>query len=326
MKNKGNLNNHIGLPLSLMQLRERPDVAVMELGMNHAGEISALLSIAEPDVRVWTNVGDAHLGFFVSVEAIADAKAEILERASPGTLLVCNADDPRIMSRITGFPGVCSPSANRAARTSSPANIADRALSGCAPTSQRRLVRSRSRRRCSAAAISRTSWRRRPCRRCGRDARCDCRAAARLCGPQRVVARCIGSATAFTLVDDSYNSIPAAIGARSTSSRALTAARLRCSEMLELGDHAARLHDEIGTRRRLPAQPALRHRGISRPRDCRRRRCGRAVVRERSLCLEQRGGGAGRCLGPASWDVLLVKGSRGVRTDVIADRIMAELG
>ena len=82
VKNKGNLNNHIGLPLSLMQLRARPDVAVMELGMNHAGEISTLVEIAEPDVRVWTNVGDAHLGFFASPDAIADAKAEILERAS----------------------------------------------------------------------------------------------------------------------------------------------------------------------------------------------------------------------------------------------------
>ena len=49
--------------------------------MNHAGEISTLVAIAEPDVRVWTNVGDAHLGFFASPDAIADAKAEILERA-----------------------------------------------------------------------------------------------------------------------------------------------------------------------------------------------------------------------------------------------------
>jgi UDP-N-acetylmuramyl pentapeptide synthase len=96
VKNKGNLNNHIGLPLSLMQVRHAPDVAVMELGMNHAGEISALVAIAEPDVRVWTNVGDAHLGFFASPEAIADAKAEILEGATPSTVLVCNADDPRV--------------------------------------------------------------------------------------------------------------------------------------------------------------------------------------------------------------------------------------
>ena len=68
-------------------------MAVMELGMNHPGEISTLVAIAEPELRVWTNVGDAHIGFFGSAEAIADAKAEILERAAPDHVLVCNADD-----------------------------------------------------------------------------------------------------------------------------------------------------------------------------------------------------------------------------------------
>ena len=81
VRNRGNFNNHIGLPLSLIELRQRPDVAVVELGMNHAGEISTLVGIAEPEVRVWTNVGDAHLEFFGSLDALADAKAEILEGA-----------------------------------------------------------------------------------------------------------------------------------------------------------------------------------------------------------------------------------------------------
>ena len=93
VRNRGNFNNHIGLPLSLIELRQRPEIAVVELGMNHAGEISTLVRVAEPDVRVWTNVGEAHLGFFASVDAIADAKAEILEGADAATLLVANADD-----------------------------------------------------------------------------------------------------------------------------------------------------------------------------------------------------------------------------------------
>ena len=80
-------------------------MAVFELGMNHAGEIRALVGIAEPEVRVWTNVGDAHLGFFASSDAIADAKAEILEGADASTVLVCPADDTRITSRRGGFPG-----------------------------------------------------------------------------------------------------------------------------------------------------------------------------------------------------------------------------
>src|SRR5439155_5838822 len=105
IRNRGNLNNHIGLPLSLMERTARPDSAVVELGMNHAGEISTLVRIAEPDVRVWTNVGEAHLGFFASVETIADAKAEILEGAAADSVLVANVDDELVASRVKKFAG-----------------------------------------------------------------------------------------------------------------------------------------------------------------------------------------------------------------------------
>jgi UDP-N-acetylmuramoyl-tripeptide--D-alanyl-D-alanine ligase len=105
MQTAGNLNNHIGLPLSLLELRHGADVAVVELGMNHAGEISRLVAISEPDVRVWTNVAEVHIEFFQSIEGIADAKAEILEGANAQTLLVANADDPRVMARTGRFPG-----------------------------------------------------------------------------------------------------------------------------------------------------------------------------------------------------------------------------
>ena len=104
-RNKGNLNNHIGLPLSLLELRSGPDIAVVELGMNHPGEIRTLVGIAEPEVRVWTNVGDAHIGFFPSADAIADAKAEVLENVRPGDVLVANADDARLMERARRFAG-----------------------------------------------------------------------------------------------------------------------------------------------------------------------------------------------------------------------------
>src|SRR5262249_45466425 len=105
IRNRGNFNNHIGLPLSLIDLRQQPEIAVVEVGMKHAGEISTLVRIAEPDVRVWTNVGEAHLGFFASLDAIADAKAEILEGARRSDLLVANADDPRITARMRAFAG-----------------------------------------------------------------------------------------------------------------------------------------------------------------------------------------------------------------------------
>ena len=134
VKNKGNLNNHIGLPLSLMQLRSGPDMAVLELGMNHAGEIRTLVGIAEPDVRVWTNVGDAHLGFFASSDAIADAKAEILEgarRVDAARVLGrrrAHHGPPRRVSRADG-------DVRRVARRRRPgADIQDRGLDGMRAT------------------------------------------------------------------------------------------------------------------------------------------------------------------------------------------------
>ena len=104
-RNRGNLNNHVGLPLSLLELVDRPDLAVVELGMNHEGEIRTLVGIAEPDVRVWTNVGDAHLGHFGSREAVARAKAEILEGATADTLVVSNADDPLVSAHVAAIAG-----------------------------------------------------------------------------------------------------------------------------------------------------------------------------------------------------------------------------
>jgi len=104
-RTQGNLNNHIGLPLSLLELRHGPDVAVLELGMNHPGEIRLLTGLAEPDVRVWTNVAEVHAEFFPSIDAIADAKAEILEGATPRTILVANAADARVMERVQRSAG-----------------------------------------------------------------------------------------------------------------------------------------------------------------------------------------------------------------------------
>ena len=104
-RNEGNLNNHIGLPLSLLELRHDPQVAVVELGMNHAGEIGTLVAIAEPDIRVWTNVAEVHSAFFESIEGIADAKAEIMDGATPRSQLVANAGDARVMARAAAFPG-----------------------------------------------------------------------------------------------------------------------------------------------------------------------------------------------------------------------------
>jgi UDP-N-acetylmuramoyl-tripeptide--D-alanyl-D-alanine ligase len=107
-RNRGNFNNHIGLPLSLLELgqaAEVPEFAVLELGMSAPGEIRTLVELAEPEIRIWTNVAEAHLASFASIEGIADAKAEILEGARADDLLVANAADARVMSRAARFAG-----------------------------------------------------------------------------------------------------------------------------------------------------------------------------------------------------------------------------
>jgi UDP-N-acetylmuramoyl-tripeptide--D-alanyl-D-alanine ligase len=90
---EGNLNNDIGLPLMLLRLRERHCYAVMEMGMNHAGEISYLTRLARPDVAVITNAGAAHVEGLASVEAIARAKGEIFEGLEASGTAVINADE-----------------------------------------------------------------------------------------------------------------------------------------------------------------------------------------------------------------------------------------
>ena len=93
MKSSGNLNNHIGMPLQLLKLEPEHDLAVVEMGMNHAGEIRALGMLAHHDLAVVTCVAPVHLEFFDSVAGIARAKYEIIETLHPGGVAVLNGDD-----------------------------------------------------------------------------------------------------------------------------------------------------------------------------------------------------------------------------------------
>ncbi|MBA8666509.1 UDP-N-acetylmuramoyl-tripeptide--D-alanyl-D-alanine ligase [Holosporaceae bacterium 'Namur'] len=91
---EGSYNNHIGLPLSLSKLPEDSDYAIIEMGMNHAGELADLTAIAIPDIAIITNVEAVHLEFFKSVSAIADAKSEIFNSMQAGGFAIINFDNP----------------------------------------------------------------------------------------------------------------------------------------------------------------------------------------------------------------------------------------
>lgn len=325
-RNKGNLNNHIGLPLSLLDLRFRPEVAVVELGMNHPGEIRALVGIAEPDVRLWTNVAEVHVGFFDSLEAIADAKAEILEGASSATLLVANADDPLVMARVKRFAGRVTtfgfgPSANVRAL-----NVRDQGLAGTSaelqtPKGLARMVVPllgwNNLANVLAATSAALSF------EVPLDTIVARAAALRPAARRGEVHRLRDGAI---VLDDSYNSNPRAVEGMLEVVLAAPEGKRRIAllgEMLELGDRAIELHERTG---RLAAkldrlvtiggEPA--------------RRLGLAAVAaglaESALAhcetSDQAAELAATLVEPG--DLVLVKGSRGIRTDRVVDRLKAE--
>ena len=96
LKSEGNFNNYLGLALSLLRLEKDQRAAVLEMGTSGPGEIRALTRIAPPDVAIITNINPVHLEFFHSLEAIAMAKKEILDGAKPGAAAVLNGDDPLV--------------------------------------------------------------------------------------------------------------------------------------------------------------------------------------------------------------------------------------
>ena len=96
LKSPGNLNNEIGLPLTVLQLEERHERVVLEMGMYDIGEIAQLCRIAQPHVGVITNVGPVHLERLGTIERVAQAKAELLQALPANGTAVLNGDDPLV--------------------------------------------------------------------------------------------------------------------------------------------------------------------------------------------------------------------------------------
>ncbi|HTH01691.1 MAG TPA: UDP-N-acetylmuramoyl-tripeptide--D-alanyl-D-alanine ligase [Vicinamibacterales bacterium] len=327
-RNRGNLNNHIGLPLSLLELRSRPEVAVVELGMNHAGEIRTLVGVAEPEVRVWTNVGDAHVGFFASSDAIADAKAEVLEHARSTDLLVANADDDRIVARTKRFAGrVTTFGIQRVADVQATA-VEDRGLKGShalvrTPAGEIRietpLLGSGNLANVLAATAVALEF--------GVPLDAIAARAARL-QPAHHRGELLRLPGGVTLIDDSYNSSPSALRRALQVMKVATGSARKIAvlgEMLELGAHAARLHQECGAAAADAGLDLLIAVGgpsakVLADHACAGGMPGRAVFY--ATTSAEAADLAVQRVRPG--DLVLVKGSRGIGTDVVVERLKAE--
>jgi UDP-N-acetylmuramoyl-tripeptide--D-alanyl-D-alanine ligase len=327
-RNKGNLNNHIGLPLSLLELRSKPDVAVVELGMNHPGEIETLVGIAEPDVRVWTNVGDAHMGFFASADAIADAKAEILGQARPEDVLVANADDARVMARARRFAGTVVTFGMEASADVRAASVEDRGLDGTAAEIA------------TAAGTARLET---PLLGLGNLANVLAAAAvalhfdvslddiverARALRPASHRGELLRLPGGVTLIDDSYNSSPSALRRTLQTVAAATGSARKVAvigEMLELGDHAIGLHVACGRAAAAAGLDLLI--AVGGPPAAELARAAVAAgLPERAVAYvagsREAADVALQRVRPG--DLVLVKGSRGIGTDLVVERLKGE--
>ena len=100
-KSQGNLNNHVGVPLSLLRIEDAAQIAVIEMGMNHLGEIRELAALAAPETGVVTNVGPAHMESFDSLDAVAAAKRELIQALPAYGTAVIYAEGARVFRRAT---------------------------------------------------------------------------------------------------------------------------------------------------------------------------------------------------------------------------------
>lgn len=320
----GNLNNTYGFPLALLAMPEGLEWMVAEMGMSTPGELSQVSLLGQPDVVVLTNVRAAHLESFGSVRQIAEAKAEILDGLREDGTVVANADDPEVMRIASRHDGTVVTYSRLADADHRALDIRPLVEGGSDFTwrTDDEDVKVRlpllgtynvENFLAAAACASTLGVRRR-----------DVVAAARgaVAEQWRGQVHHLGGAT---VVDDSYNSNPAALEAALVSARALPGRRYWAvlGSMLELGEASGTYHRRLGRR-------ALEE-GFS---------TVLGVGEEARILVEavHAGGGEGEWFSSASevthvacarlqpGDVVLVKGSRGIGLDAVVDRLLRREG
>lgn len=315
-KTRGNLNNDIGCPLSLLDVQPETDFAIIEMGANHMGEIAQLCAWARPTEAAVTMVGPAHLEGFGSIERVAEAKSEIVASLPPDGVFYVNTDDPRCAAMADRFPGRCI-------RFGRVGDIALRSLAfsasgemelDIAPVGRMRLplpLRAQATNVLLAVAVG---WRHgvelfeEPLRQA-------CLASTRFrleqVGPLEVL-------------DDSYNANPSSMRAslEALADRPSKGRRFAAlGSMLELGETAPQLHAAIGEAAAECGVSALYVRG---PNGCDMISGARHAGLARAELLDDHQAIARALYDEAKpGDVLLVKGSRGMRMERVLEALRA---
>ena len=326
LKTEGNLNNRFGLPLTMLRLRPEHWAAVLELGMSAAGELRGLSAIAQPDVAVITNVGPAHLGFFSSVDAIGDAKVEILEGLRTGGVAVLNGDDPRVRraGERSGREVIWFGRDRRHDVSAEnwrgtlfgmrfdlrlPGRTVDVALPLAGPHHVANFL--------AAAAVA---------HRLGLGPDAIAEAAARIqAPPHRGEVRRLSEGV--TLVDDCYNASPDAVDAAIVT-LGLATGRRRVAflgDMLELGDAGPDLHREVGGRLPRRVDVVVGVGPLAKTLLDGARDAGFAAAGLHHFADSTQAAAASGGLVQAG-DAVLVKGSRGMRMERVVEALVARLG
>jgi UDP-N-acetylmuramoyl-tripeptide--D-alanyl-D-alanine ligase len=248
LRSAGNLNNRFGVPLQLLRLEPEHDVAVIEMGMNHAGEIAALARIAEPDWGVVSNVAPVHLEFFPEgILGIARAKFELVQALPEEGFAFLNADDPYVAAFGRGLgeravfygihPGAEVWGIDVVEGSLDGVRFSVSAGSELAPVELRMLGRHNVSNALAAIAV-------------GLKSGMTLEACAAAVGEMRAGDKrgAIVEWRRARIVNDCYNSNPVALNAMVDALRAMPAARriVVAGEMLELGPAAASLHASCG--------------------------------------------------------------------------------
>jgi UDP-N-acetylmuramoyl-tripeptide--D-alanyl-D-alanine ligase len=340
LKSSGNLNTGYGLPLVLARMISggaKPsdyDFAVLEMGMSSFGEIARLVSIAPPEVGVVGNVGTAHIEFFGSRERIARAKAEMVDGVKPGGVAVLNADDPLVIGMrerrddvaVISFGVESGASVSAREIAVAPSGVSRFVLGtpeGEAEVEMPLIGRHNVYNALAAAAVA-SYFGASPEQIASRLATSE---------PSKMRGELIRLANGVTVIDDSYNSNPQALlqSVRAmlevSASRAPVRRVVAAGEMLELGDHGPDLHRKCGREiAALGIDVLIGVRGLASELIAGAVECPGNALRLTSFCETPEEAAEILVAGAVPGDVILVKGSRGVRMEIVVEKLKAAFG